>query len=492
MAVEGEGEPQVPVEEDDDQPDPLELRLAGLVSAEAGGAGGEVREGLAALLADERLDEIAVKVKEKALYKLARLYAEARMFDEVQALLQTNQLLLNAVPKAKTAKMVRTVVDVLGGVEGSMDVQVALCHEVVAWCKREKRTFLRQRIESKLSALLLRQGNLLEAQLLISRLLRDLKKLDDKQMLVEGHLTEARIHHALANIAKSKAALTAARTAANAVYVTPLTQAELDEMSGVLHCEEEDYNTAHSYFLEAFEAFDRANDTRAVTCLTYMMLCKVLQGAADEVPAIMAGKWGLKYTGERVTAMAAVAAAARKRSLSEFEDSTREHAGLLQADTLIRHHLDLLYDAMLESNLLKIVEPFSCVEISRVAELISLPVDRVERKLSQMILDGTFSGILDQGRGHLVVHEPQADDSAFTHGAEVIENVGKVVDALIARARNIGRPTPPAGGGAAAAAAAAEKKGPKPAPGDDKDAGAEQPAMEEEGAPGAGETKGSE
>eukprot|EP01038_Epipyxis_sp_PR26KG_P005073 gene5073-7079_t len=392
------------------------------------------------LLKNPRTDESAIKIKEQCIYRLARLYTQSKLFDEVISLLKNSNDFFAFIPKAKTAKIVRNILNIVATIPDSIEIQVRLCKDVVEWCKAEKRTFLRQRIEAKLATLLLQQKQPVAALDIIDSLLKELKKLDDKQMLTETHLTEARIYHSLQNVPKSKASLTASRTAANAIYVVPLLQAEIDEMSGILHCEESDYTTAYSYFLEAFDAYDQANNSAAVSCLKYMILCKVLNETADEVPSILSSKIGMKHAGIELEAMAAIAKSAKIRSLEDFKHAVEKYGQYLKNDDLIAHHLDVLYEKMLESNLLKIIHPYSTVEINYVAKLINLPEVQVIHKLSQMILDRKFFGILDQGRGHLIVYETESDDNAFKSGLEIISNMGLVVEALFARTKGVTKP----------------------------------------------------
>lgn len=88
--------------------------------------------------------------------------------------------------------------------------------------------------------------------------------------------------------------------------------------------------------------------------------------------------------GPDVDSMIAVAKAYKERSLQGFQDALAAHREQLVEDPIVHAHLSELYDTLLEGNLARLIEPFSCVEISHLASLIKLPQDLVLAKLSQV------------------------------------------------------------------------------------------------------------
>merc|ERR1740139_1581341 len=150
----------------------------------------------------------ATQLKERAVYELTRAYCKESKYSEIVAFLESSSF-FRTVNKAKCAKVVRQVLDIVCGLApDEHDMQREICEKIVIWCRREKRSFLRQRVEAKLAAIMFQQNSFGEALLLIDSLLFELKKIDDKQLLVETHLMECKIHFGLRNVPKAKSALT--------------------------------------------------------------------------------------------------------------------------------------------------------------------------------------------------------------------------------------------------------------------------------------------
>jgi 26S proteasome regulatory subunit N6 len=175
----------------------------------------------------------------------------------------------------------------------------------------------------------------------------------------------------------------------------------------------------------------------------------------DDVQNIVSGKLALKYAGRDIDAMKMVASSSHKRSLADFKEALEKFGPELKNDPIVRAHLDTLYDTMLEQNLCRIIEPYSRVQVfSRqniwvldfywcfiqvdyISKTIALSMSQVEKKLSQMILDKKFHGILDQGEGVLVVFEETPTDKTFESSLETIHSMGKVVDTLYHKAKKL-------------------------------------------------------
>ncbi|KAL2866726.1 uncharacterized protein BJX67DRAFT_372417 [Aspergillus lucknowensis] len=358
---------------------------------------------------------------ENALIGLGELYRDEKKPQEIAELIKTSRDSFSSFAKAKTAKLVRQLLDLFSEIPNTLDIQIAVIKSCIEWAVAERRSFLRQNLETRLVAIFMQKQSYYDALSLINSLLRELKRLDDKLMLVEVQLLESRVYHALGNQAKARAALTAARTSAASVYTPPNLQAGLDMQSGMLHAEDKDFNTSYSYFIEALEGYSSLDEgEKATAALQYMLLCKIMLNLVDDVTTLLGSKQAQKYASPRLEAMKAVARAHANRSLEEYEKALSDYRFELGSDAFIRNHLRRLYDAMLEQNLIKVIEPFSRVELDHIAKMVGLDTQQVERKLSQMILDKVIIGVLDQGAGCLIVYDETERDQAYDAALDTI------------------------------------------------------------------------
>ncbi|NXG76932.1 PSD11 ATPase, partial [Baryphthengus martii] len=385
-------------------------------------------------------DEEAVQVKEQSILELGSLLAKTGQAEELGGLLKYVRPFLNSISKAKAARLVRSLLDLFLDMEAATGQEVDLCLECIEWAKSEKRTFLRQALEVAAVAGRCRAGygGSPSSQMPGSQLLRELKKMDDKALLVEVQLLESKTYHALSNLPKARAALTSARTTANAIYCPPKLQAALDMQSGIIHAaEEKDWKTAYSYFYEAFEGYDSIDNPKAITALKYMLLCKIMLNIPEDVQALVSGKLALRYAGRQTEALKCVAQASKNRSLADFEKALTDYKVELRDDPIINTHLAKLYDNLLEQNLIRVIEPFSRVQVNALLIFLLQFQAEVERKLSQMILDKKFHGILDQGEGVLIIFDEPPVDKTYEAALETIQNMSKVVDSLYNKAKKL-------------------------------------------------------
>ncbi|XP_021455578.1 26S proteasome non-ATPase regulatory subunit 11 isoform X2 [Oncorhynchus mykiss] len=366
-------------------------------------------------------DEEAVCVKEQSILELGGLLAKTGQAAELGGLLKYVRPFLNSISK----RLVRSLLDLFLDMEAATGQEVELCLECIEWAMAENKTFLRQALEARLISLYFDTKRYQEALHLGTQLLQELKKMDDKALLVEVQLLESKTYHGLSNLPKARAALTSARTTANGIYCPPKLQAALDMQSGIIHAAEKDWKTAYSYFYESFEGYDSIDHPRAITALKYMLLCKIMLNLPEEVQGLVSGTLALRHAGRQTDSLKCVVQASNNRSLDDFEKALTEYRGELREDFIISTHLTTLYDNLLEQNLIRVIEPFSRVQ------------GDVERKLSQMILDTKFHGILDQGEGVLIIFDEPAVDTTYEAALETIQNMRKVVDSLYNKAKKL-------------------------------------------------------
>ena len=314
---------------------------------------------------------------------------------------------------------------------------VSLCNEIIDFCKETNNVSMKNRIETRLGEIYYINEKYGQALDLCNKVIYDLKRYEDNLGLIQILLLESKIYYATKGISKAKASLTSIKTLISKVYIEPKLQADIDIHAGILAAHEKDFNLAYSYFFEAFDVYNIPNKRRADKALKsflYMILCKIVGGNLDEVNNVILSKQGKDYAGKEVEALKSIEVAVKENSIKMLRENIQKNKEYLQ-DPIIQYHLSNLNDELLEKNLIIIIKPYSVVEIEFIAKSIGLNYNDVLNKLRQMILDKKINGILDQGKGTLIIYEAAAKNPYLDKSFETFKNLEKVVEALDKKVR---------------------------------------------------------
>ena len=133
-------------------------------------------------------DEMKIKTVEHGLSSMGKFLAKQNKAKELAALIKSIRPFLGVVSKAKASKIVRELVDTFLDMGSATGLEIPLCLECIEWAKSEKRTFLTQALEGRLIQLYHANGEYTQALATVNRVMKELKKMDDKQLLMESTL----------------------------------------------------------------------------------------------------------------------------------------------------------------------------------------------------------------------------------------------------------------------------------------------------------------
>ena len=315
---------------------------------------------------------------------------------------------------------------------------IKVCEEITKFCDETNNISMRSKIQTRLAEVYFIHEHYAKALEICNKVIFDLKRYEDNLGLIQLLLLESKIYYATNGISKSKAALTSVKTLLTKVYVEPKLQANIDTHAGILAAYEKDFNLAYSYFFEAFDVYNIPSQKRknkGLRVFQYMILSKIVGGHIEEVNNVVLSKQGKDYYGKEVEALRSIEEAVKEKSIRLLKENIEKNNEYFQ-DPIIKYHINNLKNDLLEKNLIKIIKPYSVVEIDFVAKSIGLSYQDVLNKLRQMILDKKINGILDQGKGSLIIYDLEESNPYLDKSIETFKNLEKVVEALDKKVRS--------------------------------------------------------
>lgn len=97
--------------------------------------------------------ESELKAKESAYYEVAKYYCASNQQEKIQELIMRNMETFSIFTKTRAAKIIRQMIDKVAEIPNTEQLQISMCLTLIEWCSKEKKTYLKNKIQIRLAAL---------------------------------------------------------------------------------------------------------------------------------------------------------------------------------------------------------------------------------------------------------------------------------------------------------------------------------------------------
>lgn len=174
----------------------------------------------------------------------------------------------------------------------------------------------------------------------------------------------------------------------------PLIMGVIRECGGKMHLREQEFEKAHTDFFEAFKNYDESGSTRRTTCLKYLVLANMLMKSAINPFDSQEAK---PYKNDpEILAITNLVSAYQNNDINTFESILKSNQKSIMEDTFIREHIEDLLRNIRTQVLIKLIKPYTKINIQFIAKELNIDQNEVENLLVVCILDNTIRGRIDQ------------------------------------------------------------------------------------------------
>lgn len=351
-------------------------------------------------------DTVSKDDKERAIYDMASLFVKEGKYQELAIFCQKLKDYWSGLTGARSSKITKNIVNYIPISEYSQ--ATLFINSMIEWCEEKGQKYLKLFFETKRVGILYELREYSQCLDKIKILNLELKKMNDKLNLISLYIYESKTYFEMQNMTRAKACLTSARALAVTTYCPFYIQAQIELLAGMYVCEDGNYVSSFSNFLEALDGFHQSKmRSEATLTIRYLILSKIIISKWTELNSILKMKNVQPYLNDEIIQILLnVSESCKNRDLSTFDKKIQENYDKIR-DNFILSHLTYLKDLLLDANILKLIEPYLNVSINFIAEKLNFPVVAIEAKLRTLILDKKIPGILDYYTNTLVIYKKQ-------------------------------------------------------------------------------------